>query len=114
MSSTLRTKETQALYDKCLRENTGKDLRDEEVVKEFEDFIIVVNRFPHDRIAKVHHLLVPKRDVASIYNLLPEEELELKYKIEEYIKDKYDCIKRNFPSTISVKSLLHWHLYIYK
>lgn len=114
MSKNLRTAESQARYEQTLALNQGKDLREEEVVHEFEDFLVVVNRFPHDRIAAVHHLLVPKRTVSDIQHLTSEEELELKYEIEDWCRDKYDCVKRNYPSTISVKHLLHWHLYVYK
>ncbi len=52
-------------------------------IKEFNHWKIVNNRFPYDLIAKVHHILIPKRHV--IEKELTEEE----FKEFVYIKESY-------------------------
>lgn len=109
----LRTAKAQNHYEKVLRDNTGHRLWNLPPIKSFKYFYIVENEFPHDRIAIEHHLLLPKRRITDWRKLRWYEWREFK-KLHDILAPDYDCIKLNYPSYITVKEIVHWHLYVLK
>lgn len=111
--NTLRSAPIERRYRRDLAAGRTKPLEQITPLKEFKHFTIIDNQYPHDRIAKVHHLLVPKRVVDHWTKLNWRERREFK-QIDGYLSKTYDCIKLNYPSYISVKYIVHWHLYSMK
>lgn len=105
----LRTPETQERYFKAREEGRLTPLSEVEPIREFEYFKIIDNEFPHDKDLSVHHLLIPKRVIQSWKEMTTEELEEFKI-IDDYVATKYDFIKRNYPSIITVPTIVHWHL----
>ncbi|MCE9548852.1 hypothetical protein K8Q98_00400, partial [Candidatus Nomurabacteria bacterium] len=88
----LRTKETHEKYMKFiesgfLAEKCG--LCDDNSIKEFNYWKIIDNLFPYDSVAKVHHMIIPKRHVVED-ELNEEEKNELKEIKMGYINQEYD------------------------
>lgn len=110
MSKTLRYQKSENKYTHAKLNNLLKDLRDEIAIKEFKYFKIIVAAYPHDRIAAVHHLLVPKRKINHWTKMNWKEKREFR-KIDTVTSKEYDCIKLNYPSKITVPEIVHWHLY---
>ncbi|MFZ2149626.1 MAG: hypothetical protein WAV15_00485 [Minisyncoccia bacterium] len=78
-------------------------------VIEFNHWKIVENIFPWDRIAKIHHMIIPKRHIA--YEQLNEEE---KNEFDEiklgHIEPRYEFIME---ATTRIKSIpQHFHLHL--
>jgi diadenosine tetraphosphate (Ap4A) HIT family hydrolase len=83
-------------------------------IKDYQYWRIIENKFPYDTIAKVHHLLVPRRQV-SRYDLMTTQELtEYEGLLLNVLPQDYDMILLNFPKAQSVKDWLHFHLIIVK
>ncbi len=110
---TLRMKKTETAYQQARSSGKLKHLRDEPALMEFKYFTIIDNKFPHDRIASTHHLLVPKRLITHWAQMNIRERREFT-KIDDYCATIYDSIKMNYPSFISVPEIVHWHLYKYR
>lgn len=87
-------------------------LLDEPTIREWQFWVIIDNAFPYDYAFKVHHMLLPKREVTE-RNISEEESKEL-LQIYEEISDSYDCRLINFTKKQSVKNHFHVHLLIYK
>lgn len=104
---------TEKRYKEALKNGETKDLLTIEPLIEFKHFRIILNRYPHDKIAKTHHLLIPKRRVDNWTKLNRKERKEFR-KLDKYLRNKYDCISRNYPALLSIKDIVHWHLYILK
>lgn len=108
----LRTKEMPDLYRRRIEEghlDGGCNLCGAVLIAEFENWRIIQNDFPYDRIAKTHHMIVPKRHVeeAEISEEGWQEYRELK---SGYINDNYEYI---FESTNHRKSIpAHFHLHL--
>ena len=107
---TLRTPEAEARYRRFLKKDKLHRLEQLPSKKEFEYFKIVTAEFPHDKIAYLHDLLVPKRVVDHWTKLNAKEWQEFK-EIDKYLSENYDCIKLNYPSYITINYIVHWHLY---
>jgi diadenosine tetraphosphate (Ap4A) HIT family hydrolase len=85
----------------------------ERTIREFEHWYLIENLFPYDKIATVHHLLIPKREVAFGEPMLPGEEEEL-LRIKKELAPEYDAMTENFPRNQSVPGHFHLHLLVYK
>lgn len=109
----LRTAETEARYEADLKAGKTRDLMDVPAIMDFKYFKVIKNHYPHDKIAKVHHLLIPKRRFQHWHQMKRRERKEFKM-IDEVLSRHYHCIKRNYPALISVPELVHWHLYVLK
>ena len=110
---TLRLAKTENKYKNALKNGETKDLLTIEPLIEFEHFRIIPNKYPHDKIAKTHHLLIPKRRIDSWTKFNRKERKEFK-KLDGFLRHKYDSISQNYPSLLSVRDIVHWHLYILK
>ena len=73
---TLRTKKTYEKYLELRAEEAGENIcglcEENMLVKEYTYWKILNNRFPYDNIAKINHMIIPKRHVTE--SKLTEEE----------------------------------------
>lgn len=107
---TMRTPELEQEYQSAIRWRKLKDLRYEIPVRVFKHWMIVENRFPHDKIAEVNHMIVLKRACSDLRRIKASEWLELLF-IVWRIKHNYDTFTYNLPSMSSIKNIPHAHLY---
>lgn len=117
-----RSPKTESKYQAFKKEKTeqGHDLAafnldDEIVVRAFEHWLIIENRFPYDNMTSVNHMLVPKRDVSD-FAAINEAEYEEHKRIRKLLSDEsyYDAIVENFPRSKSVTRHVHLHLVRWK
>jgi hypothetical protein len=108
----LRTKKALEKYIKHLKNNKedGCPFCNREGLKTFKYWKVIYNRFPYDRIAKEHHLLVPLRHINE--DVLTKKELdELKSIKNGFIKDlKYQYILEGVVGYRSQPNHFHLHL----
>ena len=88
--------------------NEGCILCSLEPVQKFRFWKLIVNKYPYDKIAKQHDMLLPLRHTTQAG--LTQEELEelseLKY---SYINDNYEFLIEATPHKQSVPSHFHLH-----
>lgn len=110
---TMRTPETQKAYMHYLQhEYDGHCIycEKEMLVKEYEHWIIIENRFMYDRVWNVNRQLATKRHIQSERDLT-KEELEEKCDIlEKWEADRYTQCVFNAPPNKSLPEHLHYHL----
>ncbi len=106
----MRTPEGEEKYRQAKMSNNLKLLYQEQPIKEFRYWRVVDNRFPHDKIAKVNHMIVLKREAEGLRHIYLMEWFEL-LKIIWFIRKDYDTFTYNLPSMSSVKNIPHAHLY---
>lgn len=117
-NTALRTPETWERYQNAPKRNaevcflcdfTG------EIVRRYENWFIVVNEYPYDNIAEVHHMLVPKEHLCNEQDFTIEMEEEANdILLEINAEGFYDCFMRNFTVGQSHRSHLHYHLLKWK
>ncbi|MCE9644186.1 hypothetical protein K8Q93_03030 [Candidatus Parcubacteria bacterium] len=111
----LRTEEAKNKYNEHRRVSTSEPcpLCGREAIKAFKYWKIILNHFPYDRIAEVHHMLVPMRHVAE--DALDEEELEeLKAIKTTSAHMDYDWIIEATHKNKSIPEHFHLHLIVGK
>ncbi len=111
----LRTKETQDQYDELRRQGhleKGCPLCAETALETFTYWKIIPNKFPYDRVARVHHMLIPLRHVIE-QELTPEEKEEL-IAIKNTKLPHYDILVEALPHKKSIPSHFHLHLLVPK
>lgn len=106
---TMRSAQGEDRYTQAKKDKDLKSILDEESLKDYRFWRIVVNRFPHDKIADVNHMIVCKRKT-TIDKLQGFELLEL-FSIIHEVQNGYDCVLMNLPSMSSVPDIPHVHLY---
>lgn len=108
----LRSKETHDYY-LTVREARGSDfacpLCDRDAIQQFQHWKIIPNRFPYDRIAVTHHMIVSLRHVPDS-ELLPEEIDELIELKQGILRDSYDMLTESLGGHKSIPSHAHRHL----
>jgi len=83
----------------------------ETVLREFEHWVIIENRFPYDRMARTNDMLVSKRPLNSRYDGTDEEQSEYETIMKLLAEENfYDAYMENFPRIKSVKKYVHIHL----
>lgn len=116
MGSLLRTKETQELYDKVIAEGLLKEgcvLCKAPSKEEFKYWRVIENKFPYDRIAQVHDMLIPKRCVKE--EAFTQEEIEEFKEIRKsYVEDNYGYVIEPTFKNKSVPEHYHLHLILGK
>ncbi len=116
MGGTLRTPETEDAYRRVKADGHLKDgcpLCKAESLKEFTEWRIIGNTYPYDLIAKVHHMLVPKRH-ASDSELTESEQKEFAEIKESYVSDTYEFMIEPVRKQKSIPGHSHLHLLISK
>ncbi len=114
--TTLRTVESENKYQEYRKNNLSElcPLCIKEPIKKFNHWKIVYNDFPYDRIATVHHMLVPIRHVKED-GLNGEELNEMKYIKENHLMNNdYEFIIEATYKVKTVPSHFHLHLIITK
>lgn len=110
--NTMRLPETQKRYMKFLEDKyagecifCAKDL----LVKEFDLWILLKNRFPYDKIyeGRTHYLLAPKRHVEELWELTQDEHAELDRLFDEIDHNQAILNKRKDRSIPR-----HFHLHL--
>lgn len=109
LQPSLRKDSSERLYAKA---DKSSSLLDEELIQEWQYWVLVKNRFPYDMAFSKHDLLVTKRKVSED-ELSEEEKAELE-KIIPSLEGKYDSRLINYPSKLSVKDHFHIHLLKFK
>lgn len=112
----LRTEESQAKYEAYKATGAldeGCVLCGKETLQPFEHWTVIENIFPYDKIAKTHHMAIPKRHVTELE--LSEEELkELRTIKETYFHTNYDFIIEATYRMKSIPGHFHIHLIVLK
>lgn len=116
MSSVFRTPEREAEY-RAYRAAGNLDkgcvLCARESLREFGYWRVIQNKFPYDRVAKIHHMAIPKRHVTEA-GLSSEEIEDLKSIKQEHFQQDYDFIVEAMSRTKSIPGHFHIHLIIAK
>jgi hypothetical protein len=113
---TLRTAETQKKYRELIDAGGLKEgcaLCTAPAVKTFTYWKVVNNTFPYDKVAKVHHMVLPLRH-ASETELTPEEWEEYQTIKNEYVQNEYEYIIEPTQKMKSIPAHFHIHLIIAK
>jgi hypothetical protein len=118
----VRTPETMAKYvERNEARRNGEEFKNpftnwqDNVIQEFNHWVIISNQFPYDAIATTSHMISTKREVGFDWNLLNEEEkAELKQLKETYLKEHYDLLWENLPRGATILSHFHLHLLVLK
>src|SRR6185369_7348001 len=112
----LRSAAQQAKYDAYKAAGgleNGCRLCERKPLKTFKYWRIIGNKFPFDRIAKVHHMIVPKRHVAEP-QLRQAEVSEFRRIKEDYLNKKYEFLIEATHLKKSIPEHFHIHLVIVK
>jgi len=109
----MRTRKTAKNYKKFrdagFLTNDGCRLCKEILIKDFKLWKIINNRFPWDRIAKIHHMIIPKRH--TVYEKLNKaEKKEYDLIKKTYIEKKYQVIAEATEIKKTIPTHMHIHL----
>ncbi len=118
----LRSDEMMTKYMSDMRELEEKGTRTNPfldwkscLVKEFEHWVIIENKYPYDAIATTSHIISTKREVAFNWDLLTPEELDEFNAIKkDYLSEHYDVIWENLPKGQTVPGHFHLNLLVLK
>jgi diadenosine tetraphosphate (Ap4A) HIT family hydrolase len=116
MNNIFRTPEQQAKYEAYKAAGNldqGCVLCTKEPLREFQHWRIIENMFPYDKVAGVHHMILPKRHVLEP-DLSEEEIAELRNIKEEHFPKNYDFIIEAMPKMKSIPQHFHIHLIVVK
>lgn len=84
-----------------------------EAIKNYKYWSVVKNDFPWDRIAKVHHMIIPKRHVTE--DKLTKAELKEYFQIKKnYLLKTYENISESTHKTRTIPSHFHLQLIVIK
>lgn len=112
----LRTKESEDRYDKLIAEGflDGKcKLCEASSIQDFTHWRIIRNKFPYDRIAQIHNMVIPKRHVRED-ELSKEEKEEYETIKRTHVNDHYEFIIEPTLKMRSIPQHFHVHLLITK
>ena len=114
--ATLRTPQTEQAYKEHRNQkpaDAGCALCDKESLKSFKHWKIIENAFPYDKIAAVHHMVVPLRH-ATEAELSADEYAELDELKDGVLNDDYEYIIEATHKTKSIPGHFHLHLIVAK
>ena len=80
-------------------------------LKEFVFWRIINNEFPYDRVAKVHHMIIPKRHIQEL-ELTEEERAEYKEIKKTDINENYEYIVEAVDRKKTIPAHFHLHLVV--
>ncbi len=108
-----RSQATFEAYNQKISEghlNGGCRLCEAEPLEEFAYWYLIPNNFPYDRVADVHHMIVPKRHTDG-EDLSPDELAELDMLKKTVLNTRgYNYILQSLPNQMSIPTHLHYHL----
>ena len=107
-----RSAQTQRAYEHYVAEHGHSfDLTKEAVVREFDHWLIIENRFPYDNMTRINHLLVSREPLASVHTAAQMIKDEYDAIIAALANERvYDACIENFPSASTVRTHHHVHL----
>ncbi len=112
MKFPLRTEKSSIAYEYFKRHHGTGDvcaLCRKSTVVDFTYWRIVANEFPYDRVAKIHHMLIPKRHITETH-MTQEELIEL---FEIKINHVYTTYHTIMEMTLLKKTIPeHFHLHL--
>ena len=113
--SSLRTKEAEEKYNNYVIENQSDicPLCERESIHEFKYWKIIQNNFPYDKIAKVHHMIVPFRHVKE-NDLTGDELVEFNEIKQKYLYKEYEYLIEASMKKKSIPEHFHLHLIVSK
>lgn len=114
MKRTMRTDETEARYMVAKANGSLVPLAQVPSNREWIHWRLIDNDFPHDRIAKTHHMLLPKRVFPDLLEMSVEEQMELILLMSTILADDYDSFKINTARQRSVPNHFHIHCLEYR
>jgi hypothetical protein len=106
----LRTANSEALYQQAKLNDELKPLWHEAAIKQFKHWEIIANRFPYDSCYKTSHMLIPYNLVAEYSDLTIAEIAELREIIATYCQEHYHQVIENMTVRRSVTTIYHLHL----
>lgn len=116
-TSMLRNEETALEYEAYLNNRKPTDgcllCTSDEVIKEFDNWVLMKNKFPYDRYFTKNDMVVTKRHITD-GQLNDMEKAELDRLKKEVLFIDYDSLVEHFPRTKSVPEHVHYHLIEYK
>lgn len=89
----------------------GCSLCKKKVLKEFNFWKIMENNFPYDRIASIHHMIIPIRH-CSEEELTNSEKEEFRQIKKTYLHSEYEWLIEGTYKMKSIPSHFHLHLII--
>lgn len=104
-----RTPEMEAEYAEAKKQRTLRKLYEEAPVREFEYWIIVVNRFWHNRKDRFGLLVATKREGGNIWQTTRAEQNELFDVVGPWLDTRFDTLMFNLASMRSVEGTAHGH-----
>ena len=114
--ASLRSTEEYQRYE-SYKANGGLDngcrLCEREALRDFEHWKIIQNEFPYDVLAKVHHMIVPRRHTTES-GLSEAERTELLAIKDDYIHKTYEFLMEATHLTRSIPEHFHLHLVVVK
>ncbi len=113
---TLRTEEGEKAYAIYLSRGelqTGCKLCEKPPLQAFSHWKIVQNNFPYDKIASVHHMIVPLRHIGET-QLSMEEASELFILKHGYLNERYEFILEPVQRRKTIPEHFHLHLIVAK
>lgn len=114
--SNLRTPTTALAYKEVIAQGLLQKscvLCSKTSLETFTHWRILLNDYPYDAVASVHHMIVPVRHVTE-HDLTPQERAELERIREEYIHPNYDYILEATHKTKTIPTHYHLHLIVSK
>lgn len=109
----LRTLKGEKEYAKAKNQRELIPLSREPVIKRWNFWKLITNRFPYDVAFQTHHILIPTRQVAEKSDLTKYENDELEEILTYFVEPVYDMYFINTKAKRSVKNLFHIHLVRY-
>lgn len=102
-------------YDKSFTEEHRFDSTKEVIVRAFEYWIIIENKFPYDLVLSTNHMLVPKRIFGYLSEATDAELAEYDTIIKTLDQEGvYESMMENFTKGRSVRRHVHIHLMVWK
>lgn len=115
MHNKLRTEDLERSYQEFRKTDTFNDgcvLCKEEPLKLFTHWKIIIAKFPYNRIANMHHMIVPIKHKKEV-DLSAEEQQELAHIKESELND-YDFLMEPTHKGKSIPNHFHIHLIKFK
>lgn len=82
-----------------------------ETIADYQFWRIIPNNYPYDRVAAVHHMIVPKRHT-TYDEITSEEQAELDALIKTDLNKNYNFLQLALPKGQSIPNHLHYHLIV--
>lgn len=113
-----RRKETEEAYQQFKQQAAHNpdtlntfDFAQETILREYEHWLIIKNRFPYDGMTRRNDLLVSRTPLETLYHAPAAQQEEYHRIIQELAQEGlYDALIENFPRTKTVTRFVHIHL----